>query len=606
MPLPISSPGTYTLTPNDRAITIAPTVTTASIVLLNPATAPTNHQVNITFAPGNTASTVTITAGGGAIGQLAGGTGASFTMSSTACTEATFQSDGTNNLLIQRVIPPVASGGGATLSETLTYGAALNARQPVYQQSDGKVYPMIGSLGTLARTPYASHFGGTEQNNYCVTPHPTIANRFIWCVPYSDGSLYNGYYDVTTAGAINPIANTAITGLNPVPAIGIGSGAYLSINAAGNKAVLMYRGAASGNHAIYHLGINSTGISGIIGSTTIAPASMDISPYAVPTSNTNKWLWASRGSVNSSWGRIDLSAATPVSTDMLNVTNAASTVKSAFLIPLTADRFTFVWANSSSSIQFRPFNFNVTSNAETPLSAGTQGFALTAQETAWNWDIIYQDANETWIAGHGGVTTAQIRLFKIINATGAVSMFSHTFTGDTLGANDYGTTVMGHRRDVGRFIINWRTAAAPTIYKAAEFSVDRTTGVVTQTIAPVSAAALPTTPDLFSPYAFGAQCATPNIAIVVPNNVSSHVNAIGTFGTAAPAMEFIGFNDTAGALNATGAVNLQGSIQGGFTGLTPGTWYYADLATGGVTTQSASGIIVGKAITSSKIQARNN
>lgn len=98
MPLNINAPGTYNLTTNDRSITIGNGATTASIVLLAAATSP--PAVNIAFATGATVPVVTITSAGGLVGQLAGGTSTSFVMSvATPCTEATFESNGTNHLL---------------------------------------------------------------------------------------------------------------------------------------------------------------------------------------------------------------------------------------------------------------------------------------------------------------------------------------------------------------------------------------------------------------------------------------------------------------------------------------------------------------------------
>jgi hypothetical protein len=94
MPLNITAPGTYTLTTDDRSITVQNTAGAVSIVLFAASSSP--PPVNVALATGATAPVVTITSAGGLIGQLAGGTGSSFTMSSAVCTEATFQSDLTN------------------------------------------------------------------------------------------------------------------------------------------------------------------------------------------------------------------------------------------------------------------------------------------------------------------------------------------------------------------------------------------------------------------------------------------------------------------------------------------------------------------------------
>jgi uncharacterized protein YjdB len=141
MPLNITTNGTYTLTANDRSVTVAAPATAVSIVLLGPA-GNSGGLTNISYLLGCTAAT-TITAAAGAIGQLAGGTGPSFAMSSTACSEATFRSDGTNNLLLGRVVP---SGGSSA--------------QPPMQIAN---LPAGGPIGTAAATvDINSHFVITQ------------------------------------------------------------------------------------------------------------------------------------------------------------------------------------------------------------------------------------------------------------------------------------------------------------------------------------------------------------------------------------------------------------------------------------------------------------
>jgi uncharacterized protein YjdB len=123
------------------------------------------------------------------VGQLVGGTGPSLVMGA-ACTEATFQSDGTNNLLVGRVTP---SGGGV-------------ASQPPMQIAN---LVSGGSIGTAAATvDVDSHFILTQTTaGQTVTfPAPTAAansKSILFESALSSTQSFQAYGETFAPGSCN-------------------------------------------------------------------------------------------------------------------------------------------------------------------------------------------------------------------------------------------------------------------------------------------------------------------------------------------------------------------------------------------------------------------
>lgn len=485
---------------------------------------------------------------------------------------------------------------GASLSKTLTYGAALNARQPVYMQTDGRVYPMVGSGGTLTGGALTTTYFGASVESYAVDAHPTIANRFMTMVPYSDGSIYQNYHDVNpTTGAITM---TTVTPISGQPTANTTEGIGYAINNAGTKGLVAY-GQGGANLQLANLNMTTTGATSVLGSVGIASSSAN-SPYILPTSNGNKFLMSRRGSSTFDILVVDCTAATPTSTTLTSLTLGASSVKSGFIVPLnTVDTYAYV-NMSGPSTTIQAFSFNTTTNAVNLIGTGAIIAGFTG---ALNFDVIYSDSTETWIALQRDGAPTSVTMVKILQATGAVTSFSPTtFTTDTI-ANALSVGIYGYKKSLGKFLISWNANTNPNQVKYGEWTLDRATGAITVSLATINGVTTATGWNqgrTFHTNAIGLNYA---YRIFSQNTASGLVSStFGTYTTAANAFQLIGINRTAGAINTTGIVDLISSIATGFTGLTPSSVYYADLATGGVTTTATSGIIVGRAISATEIQ----
>jgi hypothetical protein len=486
-----------------------------------------------------------------------------------------------------------AGGGGATLTKTLTYGAALNALQPVYMQSDGKVYPMIGSGGSLTGGAITTWFGAGVQS-HAIAAIPGVANRITVLVPYSDGTVYHSYFDANPlTGAIALTQNTAITGGTPAT---ISEGSGVLFMGGGAKALLAYT--AGGVISLRNYSANNTGIVAQLGFTAIT-SNTSPSPFLVPTSSADKCLLSYRGASNSELRYIDVSSATPATGILASFPLNGSSLKNCFVFPLnTPDTFAFC-NNNGTNLTIQPFSFNTSTNAYNTIGAGAT-LPLAASEV--NFDVIYSDSAETWLAYVSSHAPTSVRVAKIIQATGAVSFFGPTtFTADSI-SNPVAIQVYGYKKALGKFLIAWNASTAPNQVKYGEWVLDRATGAISVSISAVAGVTTSNSWQQGRGYAGKVTFSTGYVFHAYGTNTVAEFSTFGTYATAAPAFALIGINQSAGALNATGAVDLRGSLQAGHTGLTPGANYFADLATGGITTSPTSGIYAGRAISTTELQ----
>jgi hypothetical protein len=484
------------------------------------------------------------------------------------------------------------------LTKPLTYGAALNARQPVFLQSDGKVYPMVGSGGALAGGALTAQYFAAGVEGYSVAPIPSTANRFATAVVYSDGTCYHFWADVNpTTGTITQTQNTNITGLTAATVV---EGQFLAFNNITTKAVLAYQNGSGLGVAHFSAGVN--GLSALLGSVNVA-GGVSVSPVVLPTSSPTKFLVSYRGAT-SELRLIDVAAATPVVTALTNFPINGSSVKSCFIVPLgVVDTYAFV-NTSTTTLLVQPFSFNTTTNLVTLIGAG---FSLAGFVGALNFDVIYSDSIETWLAIQRDGAPTNILMVRIVQATGAVTFFGPVpFTADAIG-NPLAVQIYGHRKVAGssKFMVAWNTTGAPNQVKYGEWTLDRATGGIAVSLAPVLGVTLPTT--WLQNRTFGSNTTGAGYAYHIFGLSTGLQSAtFGTYQSAASPGNYMGINQTAGAINTSGVIDLIGSVQAGYTGLTPGLTYYADLATGGVTTASTSGILVGRALSSTELQLSRN
>lgn len=487
------------------------------------------------------------------------------------------------------------SGASSSLTKTLTYGAALLARQPVYMQADGKVYPMVGSGGSLTGGALTPVFFSASVENFSIALVPTFPNRFITTVNYSDGTCYSYVADVnSTTGAITQ-TQTNFTGGT---AATNNEGQSLCLNSTATKAILAYQG--SSGLQIDNFSCNSSGLVARLGTATTGGISA--SPVVLATSNVNKFLCFKRGGATHDLVLIDGTAATPIISTLTNYPLNNSSVKSGFIASLfLADNYVFFVTNGTQAT-IQAFSFNTSTNAINLIGAQATIAGFTG---ALNYAVLYSDPTETWLAVQRDSNSNQLTIVKILNATGVITSFAPvTYTADSI-ANGLAVQILGYRRSVGKFLIAWNTTAAPNQVKFGEWVLDRATGLISVSIPAVFG--VNTGSNWNQGRGFGHSVIGLGYVYRVFNtSLNLQASTFGTYTTAAGPYSLIGINQTAGAINTTGTVDLLGSIQAGYTGLTPGSIYYADLATGGITLTPVSGIIVGRAVSTTEIQINNS
>jgi hypothetical protein len=491
---------------------------------------------------------------------------------------------------------PIASGAGATLTKTLTYGAALNARQPVHMQSDGKVYPMIGGGGSLISGASSAWFGGVTNEAMFVAPIPGVANRFLHGVIYTDGVLYTGYHDVNpSTGAVAFTQNSNQSG----HAAGhITEGAAFAISPNGLKGLLLYQ--TDGSTLRYYPGNTTTTGYSPTGNANVAASSA--SPSVVPTTSNVKFLTGHRTVSQFVINMAEVSAASPVVTTLTAVSVGTASVKSGFLTVLNAATDAYVYVNATSgNLNVQPFTFNTTSNAVNLLGGANVPFTVNPGTYALNYSVIYRDATEVWIAVQRDGDPNNITMLKILLASGNVTSFApQQFTANSISL-PLNTVIHGHRTDNGKFLVQWVTGTSTV--NAAEYILNRTNGTFAVSLSAVSLYTASAT--ITQGRSNGDRAVGVGYGVKSYNFQSNALVASGTFQSAASPYSLIGINQSSGALNSSGIVHLRGSIQAGHTGLAPGSIYYADLATGGITTSPASGIIAGRAVSTTELQIAN-
>jgi hypothetical protein len=491
-----------------------------------------------------------------------------------------------------------AAPAASSLTKSLTYGAVLNARQPVFLQADGKVYPMVGSGGALSGSALIPQYFAAGIEGYSIAAVPANPNRFATAVVYSDGTCYHFWADANpTTGTITQTQNTNITSLTAATA---GEGQSLAFNNTGSKGVIAYQNASG--LGVAHFSAGANGLSALLGSVNVA-GGVSASPVVLPTSSLTKFLVSYRSTV-SELRLIDVAAATPVVTALTNFTLNGTAVKSCFIVPLgVADTYAFV-NSTTTALQVQPFSFNVTTNLVTLIGAG---FSLAGFNGALNYDVIYSDSIETWLGVQRDAASTNILMIKIVQATGAVTFFGPVpFTADAIGS-PLAVQIYGHRKAAGnsKFMVAWNTSTVPNQIKYGEWTLDRATGSISVSLAPFLGV---TTPAGWNQgRTFGGNAVGAGYAYhVFSQNTGLQSATFGTYQSAASSGSYIGISQSAGAINTLGVVDLIGSVQAGYTGLTPGSLYYADLATGGVTLASTSGILVGRALSATEIQLSRN
>jgi hypothetical protein len=492
--------------------------------------------------------------------------------------------------------PLVQSVGN--IAKTLAYGAALNARQPVYMQADGKVYPIVGSGGSLTGSPPATFFVAVTEGS-CLTPVNATPNRFLWCVAHTDNNLYQQVYDVnpaTGALAITPVTNLA----SVTPNVVVGDGACSVVNQAGTKGLLAYAAAAGLN--IFPLIISGSGaITGVSASTTVGGSAP--SPMLLNTTNPNKFLISFRSSTNHVVGSLDTSGAiayTQLATGTLNI----GAVRSTGIAKLDSIN-KFVWVSSqANSISIQPFTFDPILNTYAILGSGS--IYANVGAGGLTFDVVYRDSVEAWLVVNRDSAPTQISTHKIDLNTGNVTNFAQAnFNGVDSLTLPLRTLVTGHRPSTGKFLVSWFVTGTPTQSKTGEFTLNRVSGTFTTSLTGFLNSTLSGTPTQgrgFGENTSGLGYGFRNFGFASSNQVQT----FGNFTTAAPAVLMLGMNQQAGPLNNVGTVDLIGSISTGHIGLTPGSVYYADLATGGITLNASSGIIAGRALSATELQIMNN
>jgi hypothetical protein len=493
--------------------------------------------------------------------------------------------------------PPVSGANSST--KTLTYGAALNAKQPVYMQADGKVYPIVGSGGTLTGSVPTTFFGGQAESS-CLTPVNGTPNRFLWSIAWTDGTLYQQVYDVNpTNGTLAFTAFSSLTGT--ITSAIANEGHSTVLNQTSTKGLLAYTTAAGLTFA--PLAISAGGsVFGVGSSTNIAGSAP--SPIIVNRPNAHKFLVSFRGASNHIVALLDTTGVITYTQLASNTLNGSS-VRSTAIAKLDGVN-KYVWITSQvGSITIQPFIFDPTLNTYTTLGAGAT--YVNAGAGGMTFDVVYRDAVEAWIVINRDSANTQISTHKIDITTGVVTNFAPAvFSGADVIANALRTLVTGHRLSSGKFLVSWFASGTPSQAKTAEFTLDRITGAFSVSLAGILNSVLLAAPSQgrgFGENTSGLGYGFRNFGLSTTQN---QVQSFGTFTTATPAVLMLGMNQLSGSLNAVGTVDLIGSISTGHVGLTPGSVYYADLVTGGITLNSASGVIAGRALSTTELQVMNN
>lgn len=481
-----------------------------------------------------------------------------------------------------------------TISRFFIYGTEIKAKQPVYLAANKRIYPIIGSklkLGSKELLDYLGEAGA-------ISLIPTFTNKFAVVFPWEDGKIYSYCFEFEDNGSFIFLSSSIIIEQKPLD---IGGTSSLAVSPDGKKAVLVYK--IQNLVRILNCSLGSVGVISVIKGAELPQDDLFVCPQIIATDTNEKFLLTGRGAidVNTLW-LVDCTNENPVLTKLDTVTQTATTVKSSWIQKLNNQSYIWVTATNPTNIQFRYFTFDPISNAYIKEGANLN---IAVEGTALNIDLVYLEQNEAWFAftTNKSVNKIQIVKLNLISKTFTAPK-AQTFTREILKDTDYSTTVHGHKKSLGNFLINWRTEAKQNVYKCAEYFLNRRTGIISQSVQPKLLPTLTAAPSEYSQYSFSSSATGKEFVIKI--TAESSKTTLVTFGTLDTLLSnqegLIGLTRNTGSAETYGIVDLIGSTQEGHIDLIPNKTYYVDIPSKTISTNSTSEIVVGTAISTTQLK----
>jgi hypothetical protein len=493
---------------------------------------------------------------------------------------------------IAAFLPFTASS--SPIFRSFTYGTALTARQPVYMQTDGKVYPIFNS--SVLSTGPADLFSLANTLGVNVTATNAVANRFVETSVLTDASLRWAFVDYNfNTGAFTAIGTGNLPNTLTVP---LNTGQFFCVNRTGTIGLLLHED--SPGLKLTGVNMTVTTLSSYRGaSNTVYTTPNTACPSAVNTPNSNKFVFCSRRGSDHGLSFADTTAASPTFTLLATTAIYVAFARSTMVVKLDGlDKY--VWINSTpTTATLQPFTFNSTTNAFANLGAGSGAITQVGIGNL-SADLVYLDAANAWVALHRNGDPNKISMHQINLTTGLVTSYApQVFTPDTiLAAQSTRTLVSGHKPGIGKFLVSYYTSA--TQMRIIEVALDILTGLLSTSIAPINSFVSASATNTVASH--GANTLGVNFAVRIDNNTTeNYIVPFGTFTTVAPVGSLVGITQNSGAINSSGAVDLVSSVASGFVGLSPGGILYADYA-GNVSANPTSGVKVGRALSATELQ----